>query len=138
MRAQAARALSYEDDPGVFDALLTILHDSYGPVRMEAIEGLGRTGKPEAGEYIRSAMADEDAEIRKAGISAALSLKEPETLSDIKKLAKDPDWSVRKAALEALQSAGIEGNTELLAEAADTDPERLVREAAARLIRVGR
>ncbi len=138
VRAQAARALSYEDDPGVFDALLSILHDSYGPVRMEAIEGLGRTGKPEAREYIRTAMADEDAEIRKAGISAALSLKELDTLSDIKKLAKDPDWSVRKAALEALQSAGIEGNMELLAEAADTDPERLVREAAARLIRVGR
>jgi HEAT repeat protein len=137
VRAQAARALSYEDDPGVFDALLTLLYDSYGPVRMEAIEGLGRTGRQEAGDYIRTAMADRDAEIRKAGISAALSLKDHETLSNIKKLVKDPDWSVRKAALEALQGAGIEGSVELLAEAADTDPERLVREAAARLIRIG-
>ncbi|MHB8173566.1 MAG: HEAT repeat domain-containing protein [Nitrospirota bacterium] len=137
VRAQAARALSYESDPRVFGALLSLLSDNYGPVKMEAVEGLGRTGMPDAGKHILNAMSDSDPEVRKAGISAALSLREPEALSGLKTLAKDPDWSVRKAALEALAFAGIEGSAELLASAAQSDPERIVRDAAARLIGEG-
>lgn len=138
VRAQAARALSYESDPRVFAALLSLLSDVYGPVKMEAVEGLGRTGRPEAGKHILNAMTDRDPEVRKAGISAALSLNAPEPLLNLKTLAKDPDWSVRKAALEALVRAGIEGSAELLAAAAESDPERIVREAASRLVGEGK
>ena len=101
--------------------------------RMDAIEALGESGRPEAVEPLSLALKDEDEDVREAAITALANIGGDEAAQALAIALQDKDTSVREEAVEALGEIGGE-SVILLLEQALADEDEYVRETAAELL----
>jgi aminopeptidase N len=136
-RSEAAVALgNLKSDPSAVAALGDAAqHDPFWGVRVEAIEGLGRIGGPDAEKQILAVAGDPTPWVRDVAVRELGNFKEdaslPSRLSDI--ASSDAAYRVRTAALGALARIQAPNAFDTLAAAVKSDsPDDTLREASLR------
>jgi HEAT repeat protein len=131
VRTFAVRALGDQDCREALDVISRLAtEDPAIPVRIAAIEALGRIGGQEKVGFLAEKARDEDQNVARAALLALGSIGGPDSLAIILSAIKTPDQATRVDAVKALQSHGGPRAVEALQAAAmDTDP--LVSRAAA-------
>jgi aminopeptidase N len=138
-RSEAAVALgNLKSDPNAVAALGDAAqHDPFWGVRVEALEGLGRIGGPDAEKQILAVAGDPTPWVRDVAVRELGNFKEdaslPSKLSDI--AASDAAYRVRTAALGALARIQAPNAFDTLAAAVKSDsPDDTLREASLRAL----
>jgi len=134
-RSDAAVALGdVKSDPTAVAALGDAAqHDSFWGVRVEALEGLGRIGGPDAEKQVVAALSDSAPWVRDVAVTQLGNFKEdaslPLKLSGI--AATDRAYRVRKAALGSLAKIQAPNAFDVLSAAVNThSPDDTIREAS--------
>jgi aminopeptidase N len=136
-RSEAAVALgSLKSDPNAVAALGDAArHDSFWGVRVEALEGLGRIGGPDAEKQVLTAVSDSAPWVREVAVRELGNFKEDESLpSKLSNIASgDAPYRVRTAALGALAKVQAPNAFDALITAVKSDsPDDTLREASLR------
>ena len=97
--------------------------------RMDAVEALGESGRPEAVVPLSLALEDEDEDVREAAITALANIGGDEAAQALAIALQDKDTSVREEAVEALAEIGGDEAAQALAIALQ-DKDTSVREEA--------
>jgi aminopeptidase N len=134
-RAEAAVALgTLKSDPTAVAALGDAAqHDPFWGIRVEALQGLGRIGGPDAEKPVLAAGSDSEPWVREVAVRELGNFKDdaslPSRLSNI--ASADPAYSVRTAALGALAKIQAPNAFDVLAAAVNSDsPDDTIREAS--------
>jgi HEAT repeat protein len=107
----------------------------YAPIRLGALGFLGGRAEPVARDALVNVLADRDASVRRAALSAAPTGDAAVARAVAQRLEDEDDWTLRVAAAEALaRTPGSGGGVTELARAATLDEYALVREAALRAL----
>jgi len=114
-----------------------LIRHPYAPVRVTAVEFLGRRSEPEARDALLGAVNDAEPTVRRAALSA-LNPSDTRLLTAVAaRLAVEPDWGLRVSITDALGRAGRGAPEPVLValiRALSKDEYALVREAAARAL----
>jgi aminopeptidase N len=134
-RSDAAVALgSVKSDPTAIAALGDAAqHDPFWGVRVEALEGLGRIGGPDAEKQVLAALGDSAPWVRDVAVTQLRNFKEDESLpSKLSGIAAtDPAYRVRRVALGSLAKIQAPNAFDVFAAAVNTDsPDDTIREAS--------
>ena len=129
VRYYACQSLGKVHDGDSVDAILGLVNDPAGQVRVAAIEALSRLETPAAMKALRSAAAAQDPDVQRAALLGLGSRRVPEALPVLLQAVRSPDASTRLIALSAVAVYdGADGVTELAT--ATGDPDAAVRDAA--------
>ena len=129
VRYYACQSLGKVRDGEAVDAILRLVGDPAGQVRVAAIEALSRLDTPAAMAALRTAAGADDPDVQRAALLGLGSRKVPESLPVLLHAARSPDAATRLIALSAVAVYG--GPEGLVALAAATgDPDAAVRDAA--------
>jgi aminopeptidase N len=136
-RSEAAAALgNLKGDPNAVAALGDAAqHDPFWGVRVEALEGLGRTGGPDAEKQVLASASDPTPWVRDVAVRELGNFKgDPSLASRLTDIASaDTAYRVRTAALGALAKIQAPNAFETLAAAVKSDsPDDTLREASLR------
>lgn len=134
-RSDAAVALgSVKSDPTAVAALGDAAqHDPFWGVRVEALEGLGRIGGPDAEKQVLAALGDSAPWVRDVAVTQLRNFKDdaslPSKLSGI--AATDPAYRVRRVALGSLAKIQAPNAFDVFAAAVNSaSPDDTIREAS--------
>ena len=101
VRLAIARAFAELADAAHAEAMGLLVQDPSAPVRRAAMAGLARIGEAGA-DWLRLALADEDASVRIAAAAGLGSSAGTRALPDLERLVADEDAAVRAAAVRAI------------------------------------
>lgn len=135
VRYYACQALGKLRDDGAAEALLKLLDDPAGQVRVGAVEALAHLEAAVAIEALRAAAASADPDVQRAALLGLGSRKLAEALPALVEASKSADAATRLIALSALAPYPGPAAVAALADAA-SDPDASVREAALGLLAV--
>lgn len=130
VRAAAARGLGNIGSKKAIEPLLQLLSDESGFVKTTAIEALSNFKEEKVKNALLQLLNDRDAEIRSTVVES-LGIFDG-IAEDIIPLLKDKEWSVRKKVIDVLGKFFKDESYAYLREAAHTDKDFEVREAAVR------
>lgn len=131
VRAAAARGMGDDLAGGGKAVLRQLLADPQRVVQIAAVEACGKLKDREALGQILELTGHDDPDLRKAAILALGEIGEPNVAAKILALLTDHAWRIRCAAALSLGKLRAESAREKLAELAQQDEERLVRQSAA-------
>src|SRR5262245_7096740 len=97
--------------------------------RLRAIEAMGRSSADGSGGALLPLVADADASIRAAALTA-LATKGETVAAHVEAALTDPAWTVRSAAISTLGRLGLRRSVPLLCESMRTSDGRLVDDCA--------
>lgn len=129
VRYYACQALGRLGSKGESDAIVALLADPAGHVRVAAVEALSHFKTGAARRALLEAAQGSDIDIQRAALIGLGSQKDPELLPILEQGAESRDPATRLVALSALAASGAEGAVPPLARAA-RDVNENVRTAA--------
>jgi HEAT repeat protein len=104
VRLALARVLHHSGGPEDASVMALLVQDPSAVVRRAAVSALPRVGAE--AEWLRLALADEDAGVRIAAAAALAQSARPEARVDLEQLLADEDAAVRAAAARAIAGLG--------------------------------
>ncbi|MFY9270242.1 MAG: HEAT repeat domain-containing protein [Candidatus Manganitrophaceae bacterium] len=113
------------------DLLLELLGDPIGAVKIAALSALSsyKKEKKVLSRILKEA-GGPDPDVRQAAVSALGTLEDRSVVPFLRKFLSDPSWIVRREAIRALGRLHDFGSIPRLNALADSDPDRMVCEAA--------
>lgn len=98
VRAIAAEALGYAENPEAIETLIEALGDESLQVKQNATASLGNINDPKVVPYLVDLLGDQNVMIRWNAVTALTKLGDKSPLPKVRELLNDPDESVRMAA----------------------------------------
>jgi len=103
IRADAAGALGYLQDPRAFEPLVRLFYeDTHWLVRFSAAVSLGNLQNPEAKAVLQEALNSEEVVLQQAAIAALGEIKSLDSLDQMLRFIQSEDWLLRQRLAEAL------------------------------------
>ncbi|PSO50906.1 MAG: phycocyanin alpha phycocyanobilin lyase [Cyanobacteria bacterium SW_9_44_58] len=103
IRADAAGAFGYLQDPRAFEPLVRLFYeDTHWLVRFSAAVSLGNLQNPEAKAVLQQALNSEEVVLQQAAIAALGEIKSSDSLDRMLRFVQSEDWIVRQRLAEAL------------------------------------
>lgn len=115
IRADAAGALGYLQDPRAFDPLVRLFYeDTHWLVRFSAAVSLGNLQNPKAKEVLLEALKSKEVVLQQAAIAALGEIKSTDSVEEMLGFVQSEDWLVRQRLAEALGNLPTEQSVSAL------------------------
>jgi HEAT repeat protein len=131
LRFAALHAMGCTGAAEALPPLLWALEAEEPEFRAAALQALGTLGDPRGAAPVAEHLRADDRDVRLTAALALRDLATPAVADALLRALEDPMWSVRLAGVRAVNSIGLHGARPRLQHLSSTDPDPLVREAAA-------
>lgn len=129
-KVQLTQRLGGEGTPAAVSMLIEATKDPVEEARIEAIRGLGQTGRKEVLPTLDALSRSELRPVRQTVAIALGQVKEPESVRILGSMARDPEFAVRSQVIGSLAALKLPEGAPILVECALKETNETLRDAA--------